>query len=37
MTRDELIPFLLQKVKLFGSFSRNTVEAIVEGSELRIR
>jgi acetate kinase len=35
MTRDELIPFLLEKVKLFGSFSRSTVEAIVAGSELR--
>jgi len=35
MTYDELIPFLQQKVRLFENFSQDSVEAIVEGSELR--
>ncbi|MCX7163286.1 MAG: acetate/propionate family kinase [Betaproteobacteria bacterium] len=35
MTHDELIPFLLQNVRLFESFGRDTVAAIVAGSELR--
>lgn len=35
MTNDELIPFLLQKVRLFESFSQDTVKALVDGSELR--
>jgi acetate kinase len=35
MTNDELIPFLLQNVKLFESFSQDTTEAIVAASDLR--
>ena len=35
MTHDELIPFLLEKSPLFESFGRDSVAAIVEGSELR--
>ena len=35
MTHDELIPFLLEKSPLFESFGRDSIETIVEGSELR--
>ena len=35
MTHDELIPFLLDKASLFESFGRDSIETIVEGSELR--
>ena len=35
MTDDELIPFLMQRVKLFENFDRERVEAIVAGAELR--
>jgi acetate kinase len=35
MTRDELIPFLLKQVPLFENFGQASVEAIVDGSELR--
>jgi acetate kinase len=35
MTQDELIPFLLKQVPLFESFGQDSVESIVDGSELR--
>ncbi|MCX7167852.1 MAG: acetate/propionate family kinase [Rhodocyclales bacterium] len=35
MTNDELIPFLLQNVKLFETFNRDDVEAIIDASDLR--
>jgi acetate kinase len=35
MINDALIPFLLEKVRLFESFNRDAVEAIIAASELR--
>ena len=35
MSNEELIPFLLEKVKLFDSFNQDAVEAIIAASDLR--